>query len=163
METFYVILLSAISLVCLVASLLLMRGLFPARIELVRRTLEEHWKRSFWIGLLNTILITVIVLGLASLAEGAPILNILVFAIYGAFLIGLLFGLTAFVQLLGKRLFPEQDPIKQEIRAGAIFVLASLLPGAGWFLLFPYGISLAVGATLITLFQERRKKAAKEQ
>ena len=163
METFYVILLSILSLVSFVASFLLMRGLFPIRVDQVRQTLENHWKRSFWIGLLNTVLITVLVLGLGSIAKTAPILYIPVFAIYGVFLIVLLFGLAAFVRLLGQRLFPDQGPTQQEIRAGAVFLLSSLLPGAGWFLLFPYGISLAVGAALITFFQNRRNKAAEKE
>ena len=163
METLYAILLSSLSLVCLVASFLLMRGLFPVQVDRVRQTLENHWKRSFWIGLLNTILVTAIVLGLASLAKGAPILNILVFGIYGAFLIGLLFGLAAFISHLAERLYPNLHPVKREVRAGAIFVLAILLPGAGWFLLFPYIISLAIGSALITFIQDRRKKAAEEE
>jgi hypothetical protein len=163
METLYLILLSMLSLVCLVASFLLMRGLFPVRVDLIRQTLEEHWKRSFWIGLLNTVLITLVVAGLGSLAQGAPILYILVFGIYGIYLVGLLFGLAAFVSLLGLRLFPELQPVKRETRSGAIFVLASLLPGAGWFLLFPYAVSLAVGAVVITLLQHRRKRAAGEK
>jgi hypothetical protein len=163
METLYLILLSMLSLVCLVASFLLMRGLFPVRVDLIRQTLEEHWKRSFWIGLLNTVLITLVVAGLGSLAQGAPILYILVFGIYGIYLVGLLFGLAAFVSLLGLRLFPELQPVKRETRSGAIFVLASLLPGVGWFLLFPYAVSLAVGAVVITLLQHRRKRAAGEK
>lgn len=163
METLYVILLSTLSLICLIASFLLMRGLFPVRVDTVRQTLADHWKRSFWIGLLNTVLVTVFVLGLASLAKGAPILYILVFGIYGVFLIGLLFGLSAFVRYLAERLYPDLHPVKREIRAGAIILLASLLPGVGWFLLFPYIISLAVGAVLITFFQNRRKKVPSEE
>ena len=158
METLIVIILSALSLIALVASLILMRGLFPARVERVRQTMEKNWRRSFWIGLLNTLLITIFVLGLGSLGEGAPIFYIPAFGIYGAFLIGLLYGLAAFLNILGNRLFPDQKPVQKDIRAGAVFLLASLLPVVGWFLLFPYGISLAAGAVIITLFQERKKR-----
>ena len=158
MQTLFVILFSVFSLVALVASLILMRGLFPIHVDRVRQTLENHWKRSFWIGLLNTILITIFVFGLASLAESAPIFYIPAFGIYGAFLIGLLYGLAAFISILGDRLFPDLSPVKKDIQAGAVTLLASLLPMVGWFLLFPYVISLAVGAVVITLFQNRRKK-----
>jgi hypothetical protein len=158
MQTLSVLLFAVLSLTALVASLILMRGLFPVRVDRVRQTLENHWKRSFWIGLLNTVLITIFVVGLGALSEGAPIFYIPTFGIYGAFLIGLLFGLAAFISLLGDRLFPDQTPVKKDMRAGAVFLLASLLPFVGWFLLLPYGISLAVGAVVITLFQDRRSK-----
>ena len=158
MQTLFVILFAILSLAALVASLLLIRGLFPIRVDRIRQTLENHWKRSFWIGLLNTIMITIFVFGLASLCEGAPIFYIPTFAIYGVFLIGLLYGLAALVNYLGDRLFPDQLPVKRDIRAGAVFLLACLLPGVGWFLLFPYGISLAAGGVVITLFQNRKKK-----
>ena len=159
MQTLYVIFFSILSLAALVASLILIRGLFPIRVGRVRQTLENHWKRSFWIGLLNTILITIFVFGLASLSEGAPIFYIPTFAIYGAFLVGLLFGLGAFISFLGDRLFPDQSPVKKDIKAGAVTLLSWILPAVGWFLLFPYVISLAVGSVVITLFQNRKRKA----
>ena len=157
MQTLFVILFAILSLVTLIASLLLIRGLFPLRVERIRQTLENHWKRSFWIGLLNTVLITIFVLGLGSLADRSPIFFIPTFGIYGAFLIGLLYGLTAFADFLGERLFPERPPVKRIIYSGTVFLIASLLPAIGWFLLFPYGLSLAVGAVVITIFQDRRK------
>jgi len=162
METFTVILLSILSLVSLIASLLFMRGLFPLHVDRVRQTLENHWKRSFWIGLLNTALITILSLGLGAAAKNAPILYIPLFGIYGTFLIGLLYGLAAFNSYLSQRLYPKMHPVKREIRAGTIFLLASLLPFVGWFLLFPYTISLAVGAVVITLLQNRQKPPTEE-
>ena len=158
MQNLFVILFAFLSLVTLVASLILIRGLFSSKVDSVRQTLENHWKRSFWIGLLNTVLITIFVLGLGAIGNSAPIFFVPTFGIYGAFLIGLLFGLAAFVRVLGDRLFPEQGPVKKDISGGTIFLLASLLPFVGWFLPFPYIVSLAVGAVVITLFQNRKKK-----
>ena len=158
MQTLFLVLVVFLSLAALIASLLMIRGLFPTRVEKVRQTLENNWKRSFWIGLLNTVLITIFVLGLGALANSASIFFIPAFGIYGVFLIGLLYGLAAFVQILGDRLFPDQTPIQKDIRGGVVYLLASSLPFVGWFLLFPYGISLAVGAVVITYFQERKKK-----
>jgi hypothetical protein len=162
METLMIILLSALSLVTLVTALILIRGLFPIRVEKVQQTLENSWKRSFWIGLANTVLISVFVFGLASLGNNAPIFYIPAFGIYGAFLIGLLFGLTSFIQILGERLFPDFSPIKRDIRSGAVFLLACMLPVVGWFLLFPYIISLVIGAIVITLFQREKPGQEKE-
>lgn len=158
METLSVILLSLISLAALIASVLFMRGLFPARVKKITNTLENQWKRSFWIGLLNTTLITILVIGLSSLSQNAPVFYLPSFVIYSAILIGLLYGLTAFIGLLGDRLFPDLPENKKDIRGGIVFLLASLLPGIGWFLLLPYGLSLSVGAVVITLFEARRAR-----
>lgn len=158
MQNLLLILFAGLSLIALVASLILMRGLFPAQVTRVRQTLEANWKLSFWIGLGNTVLITLIIMGLGSLSEGTPIFFILAFGLYGAFLVGLLYGLSALARVLGERLFPDQTSVKQDIKGGAVFVLASLLPGVGWFILFPYGISLAVGGALITLFHAINKR-----
>lgn len=165
METFFFILISIVSLIALVASFLFMRGLFPVRVDTIRQTLENHWKRSFWIGLLNTVLITIFVLGLGSIGQSNPIVLLPAVGIYSAFLIGLLYGLAAFVDLLGERLYPDLGPVKRNIRGGAVFLLASLLPAVGWFLLFPYGISLAIGAVVIHLFQNRKRsrRTAREE
>jgi len=156
METLSMILLSLLTLITLTASFLFIGGLFPQRVNKVHATLESQWKRSFWIGLVNTILITIVVIGLGNLANNFPLFFIPAFAIYGAFLIGLLFGLTAFVQTLGARLFPDLEPLKRDIRSGIVLLLTGLLPFVGWFLLFPYVISLSVGAVVITLFQKEK-------
>ncbi len=162
MENFFIILFAVSSLVTLVASFIFIRGLFPERVEKVRATLEAHWKRSFWLGFLNTILISIFVFGFGALANNSPVFYLPTFGIYGAFLIGLLFGLTAFLQILGERLFTSSSPIKRDIRAGAVFLLASLLPVVGWFLLFPYVISLGVGAVVLTIFQKKKSVSDSE-
>ena len=163
METFAVILLSTLSLITLIASFVFIRGLFPHKVDLIQAALENHWKRSFWLGLVNTIFITILVLGLGALGNGNQIFYIPGFAIYGVFLIGLLFGLTAFIQLLGGRLFPERTPVQRDIRAGAVFLLTGLLPVVGWFLLFPYVLGLGVGAVVLTLFRKKPQEAKTDE
>ena len=157
METFFIILLSILALITLGASFIFVRGLFPVRVSKIQATLEDNWKRSFWLGLLNTVLITIFVFGFGSLGNGSPIFYIPAMAMYGVFLIGLLFGLTAFIQILGERLFPDLNPVKRDVKAGSVLLLTALLPFVGWFLLFPYVISLSVGAVVITIFQNRKK------
>jgi hypothetical protein len=156
MDTLSIILISILALITLLASLIFIRGLFPTRVNKIQDNLESNWKRSFWLGLMNTVLITIFVFGFGSLGNGSPIFYIPAFVIYGAFLVGLLFGLSAFVQILGQKIFPDLDPVKRDVRAGSVFLLTSLLPFVGWFLLFPYVISLSVGAVVITLFQNRK-------
>jgi len=162
METIFIILISILALITLVASFIFIRGLFPIRVNKIRATMENQWKRSFWLGLVNTVLITIFVVGFGSLGDGSPIFYIPAFGVYGAFLIGLLYGLSAFIQILGERLFPELNPVKRDIKAGAVFLLTSLLPFVGWFLLFPYVLSLSVGAVVITLFKKENPEIIAE-
>jgi hypothetical protein len=165
METLAIVLIVLLSLVTLVASFIFIRGLFPQRVDKVRDAIEDQGKRVFWLGLVNTIFISIIAFGLGSIAENVPILYIPTFAIYGAFLIGLLYGLTAFTQILGDRLFPDIPPVKKDIRAGAVLLVSSLLPFVGWFLLFPYAIFLSIGGVVLALYQNRkpREKRQKKQ
>jgi len=163
METFAVLILSILSLITLIASFVFTRGLFPRKVDLIQATLEDHWKRSFWLGLVNTIFVTILVLGLGALGNNIRVFYLPAFAIYGVFLIGLLFGLTAFVQLLGERLFPERTPVQRDIRAGAIFLLTGMLPVVGWFLLFPYVICLSIGAVVLTLFRKNPEAAIADE
>ncbi len=163
MQNLIIVLVLILGLVPLVSALIFTRGLFPTKVDTIKTTLEANWKRSFWLGLVNTLLITIIVIGLSSLGDGSPVFYMPAFAIYGAYLIGLLFGLTAFNQILGERLFMDLPPVQRDVKAGAVWLLTSLLPFVGWFLLFPYVLSLSFGAVVITLFQNRKGRANKEE
>ena len=163
METFAVLILSTLSLITLIASFVFTRGLFPHKVDLIQASLENHWKQSFWLGLVNTVFITILVLGLGAMGNNYRVFLLPAFAIYGVFLIGLLFGLTAFVQLLGGRLFPERTPVQRDIRAGLVFLLTGLLPVVGWFLLFPYVLCLSVGAVVLTLFRKNPPAAKADE
>jgi len=161
MENIVIVLISLLALVTLVAALIFIRGLFPLRVEKVQLALDDQWKRSFWLGLVNTVFISIFVFGLGSLAENNPIIFVPTLAIYGCFLIALLFGLSAFIQILGLRLFPDAPPVKRDIKSGSILLLTGLLPFVGWFLLFPYVICLAVGGVVLALFQNRTPRKPK--
>ena len=163
METFAVLILSILSLITLIASFVFTRGLFPRKVTLIQAALEDHWKRSFWLGLANTVFITILVLGLGAIGNNYRIFLLPAFAIYGAFLIGLLFGLTAFNQMLGGRLFPDRTPVQRDIRAGAVLLLTGMLPVVGWFLLFPYVICLSIGAVVLTLFPKNPEVAIADE
>jgi hypothetical protein len=163
METFAVLILSILSLITLIASFVFTRGLFPRKVALIQTVLEDHRKRSFWLGLANTVFITILVLGLGAVGNNYRIFFLPAFAIYGVFLIGLLFGLTAIIQLLGGRLFPERTPVQRDIRAGAVLLLTGLLPAVGWFLLFPYVICLSIGAVVLTLFRKNPEAAIADE
>ena len=163
MEALVIVIITLLSLVTLVAAFIFIRGLFPERVEKIRLAIENQWKRAFWLGLINTVLISIIAFGLGAIAENVPWMNLPVFAISGAFLIGLLYGFTAFTQILGERLFPDHRAIKRDIRAGATFLIASLLPIVGWFLLFPYVICLSIGGVVLALYQNRKPREPKKK
>ena len=163
METLAIVIISLLSLVTLVAAFIFIRGLFPERVEKVRLAIENQWNRAFWLGLVNTIFISIIAIGLGAIAENVPWMNVPAFLIYGAFLIGLLYGLTAFTQIIGERLYPDLPTIKRDIRAGVTFLVAGLLPVVGWFLLFPYVICLSVGGVVLALYQNRKPKEPKKK
>jgi hypothetical protein len=153
METLAVLLLSILTLLTLITGFLFLRGLFPGRISAVQIALKSSWKRSFWLGLVNTVFSAAVLLGLFSLGESAQAFMILALLLSSLYLLVLLFGLTAISRLLGQRLFPDRKPVPQHIRGGLILLGAGLLPGIGWFLLFPYSCCLAVGSVVLARFQ----------
>lgn len=153
METLPIILLSILTLLTLITGFLFLRGLFPGRITAVQFALETSWKRSFWLGLVNTVFTAAVLLGLFSLGESAQGFMILALLLSSLYLLVLLFGLTAISRLLGQRLFPDRKPVPQHVRGGLILLGAGLLPGIGWFLLFPYSCCLAVGCVVLARFQ----------
>jgi hypothetical protein len=131
-------------------------------VEKIQTTLNDHWKRSFWLGLVNTVFITIFVIGLSMLASNNQQFLIPAFFIYGAILVGLLFGFSGFIQILGQRLFSEQNHVKRDIQAGIVFVLTGIFPVVGWFIFFPYVICLAVGSVFLTIFKKKEPAAGNE-
>ena len=154
METFALFLLIVFGTASLTAAFLVLQGFFPRRVGQVQQSLENHWNRAFWLGLVNTLFTVVLILGLAALGDQVGIFFLPAFALAGAFLVVVLFGWTAAARLLGLRLLPERKPFLQELGGGLILLLSTLAPLVGWFLLLPYLIFLAVGAVVLTMFKK---------
>ena len=154
METFALFLLIVLATASLTAAFLVLRAFFPRGVDQVQQSLENHWNRAFWMGLVNTLFTAVLLLGLAALGDQVWIFFLPAFALAGVFLIVLLLGWTAASRLLGLRLLPERKPLLQQLGGGLILLLSTLAPVVGWFLLLPYLIFLAVGAVVLTMFKK---------
>lgn len=142
----------------LIAFVTVLGALFPTRTASTRAALESLPGRAFALGLVNLGFLTVAVL--VSLVLGENLWQ--GFFLPGLLLIGVAlvlasFGLTACVQQVGQRLWPQLPPVRQSLWAGLLLVLACLLPIVGWFLLLPWLLIIGSGAFLLSFFQRKPK------
>ena len=145
--------------ITLVAFFQVLGLLFTRSVEASRDAIERMPGRSFLLGLVNSLFLSVLVMVFAALA-GSTRVQILVFPGLLAGLglaIGLAFGWTAVVQTLGERLLPERKAHVQNFWGGAILILACLTPYIGWFGLTLYVSLLGIGGFLIGLLQRMRR------
>jgi hypothetical protein len=63
-------------------------------------------------------------------------------------------GLTAIVQHLAERLFPDIVNWKRNFWSAIILCIACALPFVGWFLLLPFVAFAGIGATILGHFQK---------
>lgn len=141
-------------LASLVALFSLLRVLFPDQVGNARAAATEMPGRSFALGTVNLLLLSVIVAAFGALGEGrAGIFQLLALILLGLLVIALAFGLTGMSVLIGERLLPDASHARQTAWGSATLVLASLTPFLGWFALFPYLAILGLGGFLIGLFR----------
>lgn len=159
METISLLLILLVSAAALTASFHFLGGFFPRRVERIQTVLEENWKRSFWLGLVNSLLAAAVLLGLAALGDAVPIFILPGFALAGLVLTAVLFGLTALSSSLGERLFPDPGAFHQLNGGAGVMLLSFLAPIVGWFLLLPYALCLALGSVVLAVFQDRNHKS----
>jgi len=150
-----------ISCICLVALFLVLGLLFPDRIEKSRWAAEGFPRRSFLIGLVNTLFLSAIIFGIIALAEAINLELITIIAVFLMvfYVIIFVFGLTSMVHIVGTLFAPMQHQ-KYQVGFGAvILLLACLTPFIGWFLLFPYIGITGVGAVIIGSFGGKHKSS----
>ena len=133
----------------LVALFVAMGALFPRQIADVKSKSSDMPGRSFLVGLINVVFLSVIIAALSGGGDFPQFVALLLFAILA---IGLVFGLAGIGPLIGERLLPESSSVRQAGWGAAIMVVASLTPFIGWFLLFPYLSFRGLGAFLLGLF-----------
>jgi hypothetical protein len=152
----FVILLLTISLS---AYFLVIGALFPNRVAKTQVSLNIALGRSVGLGLVNFFFFGLIAFVLLSLADKAGpvtkgILTIPASLIL-AFLASLLsIGLTASIQHLAERIFPDIINWKRNLWSAIILCIACALPFVGWFLLLPYVTFASIGATILGFFQK---------
>ena len=133
--------------------------LFPRKIEAVAGGWSEINPRTFWLGVVNTILLAVPVIVLlilsANLGQWVAIPSVLIIAFY----VGVgLFSLIGLVDFLGRRLFPDASPFRQNTYAAIVLILALLTPYAGWYLLLPFLLIYGFGGSVGRFLQRRRRR-----
>jgi hypothetical protein len=136
---------------------------FPNRIDKTRRAIEQWIARSFGVGLVNFLFFGAIAFILLMLTNGdnrvddwlRVILIPPTIVVWGFIAVLLTFGLSAVVNMLGEKLFPEQAKIKQILFGGTVLTFACALPFAGWFLLLPFVGFMGIGGTILGFFQRK--------
>lgn len=152
----------ALCFVCCVATLTVMRALFPARIQRVRVAAEGAPRRAFLIGLINILFFAALALAAFAIgdrlqgAQGGGLFGMIGLALGLVVLTALTVGLSALAHLIGERLAPEGSPTRQSIVGAAALTLACLTPFAGWFVVLPLTAAMGVGAYVMTLLKVRR-------
>jgi len=148
--------------ISLVAFFTVLDVIFSNLVIEIEEKSNEAPGRSFFLGLLNTVFIAVLSLALWSIAEnsGTGIFAIPSVIFLALFAIGVVFGLTAMVRMIGKRLYPDREGRTQMLWGGLISVLACNVPYIGWFLLLPYLLLRGFGAFLMTLTAAYRARRA---
>ena len=148
--------------ISLVAFFTVVNALFGNLVTRIEEKSDESPGRSFFLGLLNTAFIAVLSLALWSIAENSGIGLIAVpsLILLALFAIGVIFGGTALVRTIGKRLYPDREERTQMLWGSLISVLACTVPYIGWFLLLPYLLLRGFGAFLMTLTAAYRARRA---
>ena len=150
--------------ISLVAFFTVVNVVFSTLVSKMEEKSDESPGRSFFLGLLNTAFIAVLSLALWSIAEnsGIGILAVPSLILLALFAIGVIFGGTALVRTIGKRLYPDREERTQMLRGGLITLLACTVPYIGWFILLPYLLLRGFGAFLMTMtaaYRARRTPA----
>jgi bacteriorhodopsin len=147
--------------ISLTAYFLVIGAFFSARLEKIQRVINQMPARAFWVGLVNFIFFGTITFVLVMLTNGDnrvdnivrvillfPTVTVLAF-------LGILlsFGLAGVAKVLGERIFPGDDMLKQNAKGTIALSIACALPYAGWFLLLPFVGLVGIGATILSFFQ----------
>ena len=154
--------------ISLVAFFTVVNVVFSTLVTKMEEKSDESPGRSFFLGLLNTAFIAVLSLALWSIAEnsGIGILAVPSLILLALFAIGVIFGGTALVRTIGKRLYPDREERTQMLRGGLITLLACTVPYIGWFILLPYLLLRGFGAFLMTMtaaYRARRTPAVETE
>jgi hypothetical protein len=136
--------------------------LFPERVENARLKISETPKKSFWIGVLASVLSAIPALILFNLPSQLT-------QVLGWFWLVLVLGAASLgaaglVAEIGMRLNWKSDGQFQSpgafIRGAGMLVLASAFPIIGWLLVIPFGTLIALGGAAQVI---RRKKEPKNK
>jgi hypothetical protein len=131
---------------------------FSRRVSRVILVIERIPGRSFLIGLVNSLFVAGIILGIVALADQSGIEMIAVIAVIllALYIYVLTMGLTSMGRIIGERIFPQLDIARQMVFGSIILTLACITPFLGWFGMFPYLGFTGVGGFISTLISKNR-------
>ncbi len=166
MNETYLLLLVVVIGFCLVAFFITLEALFGELVEGITRLAEEKPGKAFWVGLVNTVFLIAIAMGLISMGENSVlglVFGVPGFAIGIFVAAGIIFGLTGMVRLTARRVLPGKEGWVSQASGAGVLILACLLPFIGWFGLFPYLAFRGFGAFILHLMELYRANRLKKQ
>ena len=146
---FFILLIISIAFPCMLTAWWL---LFPSLIRRAQTRVEKSLSRSFWLGLLILIAVTIPIVTLLSLPIGPA--KFAGWILLAAFLALSSIGSAGIAGHLGeqmKRAGNGFTPLGGFIRGAVILELAAFFPVLGWFFLWPLALITALGATAFAL------------
>ncbi len=151
---------------CLAAFFITLEALFGELVEGITRSAEEKPGRAFWVGLVNTVFLGAIAVGLISTGEYSAfglVLAVPGFAVGIFVAAGIVFGLAGMVRLIAGLVFPGKEGWKLQASGAGVVILACLVPYIGWFGLFPYLGLRGFGAFILHLMELYRANRMRKQ
>ncbi len=152
----------------LVAFFVVLTALFPRRVAKTKTVADLMPGRAFAVGLVNFLFFGAITFILFTLVGqvGNELLRVILalpaLFFLSALSVGLSFGLTGVVQLVGERIAASQTEIRRTVWGALALSLGSSLPFVGWFGLLPYAGLLGLGAFIVSFFWRERNTASIE-
>ena len=138
---------------------LVIGAFFNKRVLKTLNVAKQLPARSLGIGFVNFLFfgtISVVLLGIAD-SVGNGVIKLIVsipsLLLAAVLMIFLSLGLSAMVNVLGERVFPDLSTWKQSFWGTVILTFASAIPFVGWFLLFPFVSLTGFGAVILGFFQ----------
>ena len=146
---FFILLIISIAFPCMLTAWWL---LFPSLIRRAQTRVEKSLARSFWLGLLILIAVTIPIVILLALPIGPA--KFAGWILLAASLMLSSIGSAGIAAHLGeqmKRAGNGFTPLGGFIRGAVILELAAFFPLLGWFFLWPLALITALGATIFAL------------
>ena len=147
--------------------LIMIAGFFPRFCEQESLIVERTPGRALFIGLVPAFFVGTIMLTLGALGQNVAEIFFIPALIFLALLTAaVLFGLVGLARLLGRRLWPDQRPVRQLIYSGSLLALSMLTPFVGWFGFLPLLAVISLGLCVMALaqrFQSGRPAGSEEE
>ena len=135
-------------------------ALFGRLVSSSRRLMEQAPWRCFWVGLVNLIFFTIVILTFIALGDsGLQIFFIPALFVLALLLLAISLGLSSLAQIIGEQLLPQHTPLRRQLVGGGLLILASFTPFIGWFVLLPIFMIVSLGGVVLHLLSRLRTPA----